>query len=64
MFGLSNKPAFDKNNSSKSNSGKNNNNRPIYRMNDGNGDIDRFGSNNVEHTKKSRKSKCQNLLKS
>ena len=38
-------------------SSKNNSNRPALRKNDVNSKVDRFGSNNIKHAKKSEKSK-------
>ena len=37
--------------------------RPASGKNDSNGEVDEFGDNSVEHTKKSRKLKGQNLAK-
>ena len=53
-----------RNNSSKSAFSKNYNNRLAFRKNNGNSEVDRFGSNDIKHVKKSRKSKGQNLSKS
>ena len=54
MTGLLDKPALSKNDGS----------RLASKKNDGNGKVDEFGDNGVEHTKKSEKLKGQNLAKS
>ena len=45
-------------------SSKNNNSRPAFGRNDSDGEIDRFGGDNMEHIKKSEKSKGQKTFKS
>ena len=54
IAGLSDKPAPSRNNSS----------RLAFKKNNGNGEIDEFDGDSVEHAKKSGKSKDQNLAKS
>ena len=61
---LSNKPAPSKDDNSKSASSKNNNSKPTFKKNDGNGEVDRFGDNGMEHAKKLGKSKGEKLAKS
>ena len=58
------KPASSKNNGNRSASSRNNNSRPNSRRNNSNSKFDEFGGNDVEHAKKSRKLKSQNLAKS
>ena len=60
---LPNKPAPNRNNSSKSPFSRNNNNGPVFGRNDGNSKVDEFDNDNIEHIKKSRKSKIQKLAK-
>ena len=59
-----NKPALSRNNGSGSASSKNDNNKPAFKRNDGDSKVDRFGSNGMEHAKKSGKSKSQKTSKS
>ena len=56
---LSNKPVFDKNNSSKLAFSKNNNNKLASRKNDSDNKVDGFGisNNGIKYTKKSKKLK-------
>ena len=53
------KSAPSRHGSSRSASSRNNDSRPASRRNDGKGEIDGIGGNGIEHTKKSRKVKCQ-----
>ena len=62
--GSSDELASSKKNGSRSASNRNNNSRPIFERNDGNGKVDGFSSDGVEHDKKSEKSKCQKFDKS
>ena len=64
MTGLSDKPAPNRNDGSKSASSKNNDSKPAFGKNAGDGEIDGFGGNNMEHAKKLGKSKSQNWTKS
>ena len=64
MLKTTNEPAPRRNNGSRSTSNRNNNNKLASKRNDGNGEIDGFGSDSVEHAKKSRKSKGQKSAKS
>ena len=59
-----NEPAASRNDGSRSASSKNNDSRPASERNDGNGEVDGFGGDGVEHAKKSGKSKGQKLAKS
>ena len=59
-----NEPAPSRNNGSRSAFSKNNDSSPASERNDGNGEVDEFGGDDVEHAKKSRKSKGQKLAKS
>ena len=54
---LLDKPAFNKNNGSKSASNRNNNSRLASKRNNGNGEVNEFGvsKNGAEHAKKSEK---------
>ena len=63
MTGSSNEPTSSKNNGSRSASNRNNNSRPAFGKNDGNSKVDGFGSNGVEHTKKSGKLKGKKSAK-
>ena len=62
--GLPNGLASSKNNSSRPAFIRNNSSRPASGKNEGDGEVDGFGSNGAEHAKKSEKSKNQNLAKS
>ena len=57
-----NKPAFSRNNGSKSALSRNDNSRPVSERNNGNSEIG-FGSDSVEYVKKSRKLKAYFLEK-
>ena len=57
MLKMTNKPAPNRNDGSKSASNRNDDSRPVSGKNDGDSNIDRFGGNSVEHAKKLRKSK-------
>ena len=57
------KLASNKNNSSKPASSKNNSSKPIFRKNNGNGKLNRFGYNSIEHAIKLGKSKAPKLSK-
>ena len=65
-IGLTDKPAFDRNNGSRLASSKNNNNKLIFRKNNSNDESDRFGvgRNSVEYAKKLEKSKNKKMFKS
>ena len=58
------KPAFSKNDGSRSASSWNNDSKPASGKNDGNDEFSRFGSNGIKHAKKSGKSKSEKLAKS
>ena len=62
--GSPNEPASSKNNGSRLAVSKNDDSKPASGRNDGNGEVDGFDGDNVEHAKKSRKSKNKNLAKS
>ena len=64
MLKMTNEPAPSRNNGSGSASNRNNDSRPAFWRNDGNGEVDGFGGNSVEHAKKSRKLKGQKTFKS
>ena len=64
MLKTTNEPAPSRNDGSRSASSKNKDSRPASGKNDGNGEIDRFGGDSVEHAKKSGKSKGQKTSKS
>ena len=59
-----NEPAPSRNDGSRSASSTIDNSRPAFERNDDNGEVDRFGSDGVEYTKKSGKSKGQKTSKS
>lgn len=60
----SNKPAFGKNNGSRSASCRNNDKKPAFKKNKGSNEFDVFGGDGIDYTKKSRKLKGQTLSKS
>ena len=62
ITGLPNKPAPDRNNSSKLAFNKNNNSRLAFKKNNNNNEFDEFGDNNMEYAKKLKKSKDKNCL--
>ena len=64
MLKTTNKPAPNRNNGSRSASSRNNDSRPASGRNDGDGEVDGFGGDGVEHAKKSGKSKGQKTSKS
>ena len=64
MLKTTNEPAPSRNDGSRSASSRNNNSRPAFGRNDGNGEVDGFGGDSVEHAKKSGNPKGQNLAKS
>ena len=64
MLKTTNKPAPNKNDGSKSASSRNNDSRPVSGKNDGNSEVDGFDGDDMEHAKKSEKSKGQKLAKS
>ena len=61
---MTNKLAPSRNDDSRSASSRNNDSKPAFERNDFNGEVNRFGGDGVEHTKKSGKSKGQKLAKS
>ena len=64
MLKTTNKPAPSRNNGSRSTFSRNNNKRPASEKNNGNGEVNRFNGDGVEHAKKSWKSKGQKTSKS
>ena len=64
MLKTTNEPAPSRNDGSRSASSRNDDSRPASGRNDGNGEVDGFGGDGVEHAKKSRKSKGQKMSKS
>ena len=64
--GSPDKPAPSKNDGSRSASSRNDNNRLAFGKNDGDSEVDEFGAsgNDVEHVKKSGKSKSEKTSKS
>ena len=64
MLKTTNEPASSRKNGSKLASSRNDDSRPAFRRNDGNGEIDGFDGDGVEHAKKSEKSKGQKTSKS
>ena len=58
-----NNPAPSRNDGSRSASSRNNDSRPASGKNDGNGEVNRFSGDGVEHAKKSGKSKGQKTSK-
>ena len=61
MLKITNGPAPSRNDSSRSVFSRNDNSRPAFRRNNGDGEVDEFGGNSVEHAKKLGKSKSQKL---
>ena len=57
MLKTINELASNRNDGSGSASSRNNNSRPASEKNDGDGEVDGFGNDGVEHAKKSEKSK-------
>ena len=57
ITGSPNKPAPSKSNNSKSASSKNDDNRSIFGKNNGDGEVNGFGGDSMEHAKKLGKSK-------
>ena len=64
MLKTTNKPVPCRNDGSRSAFSRNNDSRPGFGKNDGNGEVNRFGSDSVEHAKKSGKLKGQKTSKS
>ena len=64
MLKTTNKPAPSRNDGSRSASSRNDDSRPASGRNDGDGEVDGFGGDGVEHAKKSGKSKGQKSSKS
>ena len=64
-MGSSNKPASDRNNSSRSNSGRNNNKKLVFKKNNSNNEVNKFGvgDDGVGYAKKLGKLKNQKLSK-
>ena len=64
MLKTTNEPAPSRNDGSRSASSRNDDSRPASGRNDGDGEVDGFGGDGVEHAKKSGKSKGQKTSKS
>ena len=64
MLKTTSKPAFSRNDDSRSACSRNNDSKPASERNDGNDEVDEFGGDDVEHAKKSGKSKVQKSAKS
>ena len=64
MLKTTNEPAPSRNDGSRSASSRNDDSRPASGRNDGDGEVDGFGGDGVEHAKKSGKSKGQKSSKS
>ena len=64
IFGSSNEPASSKNNGKKVAVSTNNDSKFAFKKNNDNDEIGRYGDNNMEYAKKSRKFKGQKLFKS
>ena len=63
MLKTTNEPAPSRNDGSRSASSRNDDSRPASGRNDGDGEVDGFGGDGVEHAKKSGKSKGQKMPK-